>query len=90
MTCANCGLTDAACSLKLSLLLEMLALKLVLLKKLVSELSFNASLAPFVSPAIGYLRERLTTMLAFEWLDVEVNAHVVKSARQALESLITL
>ena len=89
MTCILCGLTGRR-SLKLSLLLEMLALKLVLLKKLVSELSFDASLGPFVSPAIGRLRERLSAMLAFEWLDAKVNAHVVKSARQAPESLIAL
>ena len=68
----------------------MLALELVLLKKLVFELSFHASLGPFVSPAIGRLRERLTAMLAFEWPDVEVEARVVQSARQASERLLTL
>ena len=60
------------------------------MNKLVSELLSDASFGPFVSPAICRLRERLTAMLAFEWLDVQVNAHVVKSARQASESLLAL
>ena len=68
----------------------MLALKSEFLKKLVFELPSDTNFGPFVSPAIGRLGERMAAMLALERLDVQVNTRVVKSTRQASESLLTL
>ena len=77
-------------SFSLPLFREMLALFSEFMKKLVFELSSDTSFGAFVSPAIRRLGERLAAMLASEWLDVQVNTHVVKSARQACERLLTL